>query len=89
MKSFFSKKLDVSLNVLTPFHKYREFKSTTTGEGFVQQMVFRSTMRSIRLSLTYRFGDLKSSMKKVQRSITNEDVMEGESNSQQGGGAGN
>jgi len=42
-------------------------------------------MRNLRLSVTYRFGDLKNSMKRVQRGITNEDVMEGESNTEQGG----
>ncbi len=41
-------------------------------------------MRNFRVSVTYRFGDLKTSMKKVQRSISNEDVMQGESNTQQG-----
>lgn len=88
MKSFFNKKLDVSLNTTTPFHKYRDFKLTTRGEGFVQKMNFQNPMRTFRLSLTYRFGDLKSSVRRVQRTITNEDVLQGESGSQQGGGTG-
>jgi len=41
-------------------------------------------MRNFRLSVTYRFGELKASMKKVQRTITNEDLMQGESGQQQG-----
>ena len=41
-------------------------------------------MRELRLSVTYRFGDLKSSIKKVQRTITNDDVLSGESNQQTG-----
>jgi hypothetical protein len=77
MKSFFNKKLDISLNATTPFHKYRDFKLTTTGEGFVQKMNYQNPMRTFRLSLTYRFGDLKSSVKRVQRTITNEDVLQG------------
>lgn len=88
MKSFFDKKLDISLNAVTPFHKYRDFKMTTTGEGFVQKVNYQNPMRSFRVSLTYRFGDLKTSMKRVQRGITNDDVMQGESGSQQGGGTG-
>ena len=87
MKSFFNKKLDISLSSTTPFHKYRDFKMTTTGEGFVQKMSFQNPMRSFRLSLTYRFGDLKSSVRRVQRTITNQDVMQGES-SQEGAGTG-
>ncbi|MEA4979999.1 MAG: TonB-dependent receptor [Petrimonas sp.] len=87
MKSFFNKKLDVSLNTTTPFHKYRDFKLTTTGEGFVQKMNYQNPMRTFRLSLTYRFGDLKSSVRKVQRTITNEDILQGGS-SQEGSGTG-
>ena len=87
MKSFFNKKLDVSLNATTPFHKYRDLKLTTNGEGFVQKMDYKNPMRSFRLSLTYRFGDLKSSVKRVQRTITNEDVLQGGS-SQEGTGTG-
>lgn len=84
MKSFMDKKLDVSLNLQNLFSKYRKNSSTTTGEGFWQESISNQPMRNLRLSVTYRFGDLKSSMKKVQRGITNEDVLEGESSSQQG-----
>ena len=87
MKSFFNKKLDVSLNTTTPFHRYRNFKLTTTGEGFIQNMNFQNPMRIFRLSITYRFGNLKSSVKRVQRTITNEDVLQGGS-SQEGTGSG-
>jgi hypothetical protein len=87
MKSFLDKKLDFSLNMQNLFSKYRKTSSTTTGEGFWQESNFNQPMRNLRLSVTYRFGNLKSSMKKVQRGITNEDVLEGESSSQQGGSA--
>jgi hypothetical protein len=42
-------------------------------------------MRNLNLSVTYRFGDLRTSVKRVQRSITNEDVMQGEGGTQQSG----
>lgn len=83
VKSLFNKKMDISLNATTPFNKFREFRTTTKGEGFTQKMVVQNPMRSFRLSVTYRFGDLKSSVKRVQRSISNEDLMQGES-SQEG-----
>lgn len=86
-KSLLNKKLDLSLNVQSPFSKYREFSSTTKGDGFTQKGKFMNPMRNFNLSVTYRFGDLKTSVKRVQRSITNEDVMQGESGSQQGGTA--
>ena len=85
MKSFLDKKLDLALNVQDIFSKYREISSTTTGVGFKQKSINMNPVRNLRLSVTYRFGNLKSSMKRVQRTITNEDVMQGESGSQQGG----
>jgi predicted RNA-binding protein len=66
------------------FSKYRAITSTTTGAGFTQKNEFMNPMRNFRLSVTYRFGDLKTSMKKVQRTITNEDLLQGESGQQQG-----
>lgn len=85
MKSLINKKLDISLNIQSAFSKYREFSSTTTGAGFTQKSINLNPMRSVNLSITYRFGDLKSSMKRVQRTISNEDVMQGQSGSQEGG----
>lgn len=87
MKSLFNKKLDVSLYAQSVFSKYREFTSTTTGEGFKQKNRFMNPMRSVNLSVTYRFGDLKASMKKVERSISNDDVMQNQDGGSQGGGA--
>lgn len=90
MKSFFNKKLDVSISATSPFNKFREFNSTTTGDGFIQKNIFLREVRNFRLSVTYRFGDLKTSMKRVQRTISNDDVMQGESGQQSsGGGMGN
>ncbi len=83
-KSLLDKKLDISLNAQNPFSKYLEISSTTTGNEFIQKSSFLNPMRSFRLSVSYRFGDLKASMKKVQRGIINEDVMQGEGGGQQG-----
>lgn len=85
MKSLLKKKLDISLNLQNAFSKYSEFSSTTTGVGFMQESTYKNPMRDLRISITYRFGDLKSSMKRVQRTISNEDVMQGQSGSQEGG----
>ena len=82
-KSLLDKKLDISLNAQNLFSEYREMTSTTRGNGFTQKSTFLNPMRTLRLSVTYRFGDLKSSVKRVQRSIKNEDLMQGESSTQQ------
>ncbi len=81
MKSFLNKKLDVNLSATNPFTEFVEFSSKTKGEGFMQESTFMQPMRSLRLSVTYRFGDLKTSIKKVQRTISNDDVKAGESGS--------
>jgi hypothetical protein len=81
MKSFLNKKLDINLSATNPFTEFVEFSSTTKGEGFMQESTFMQPMRSLRLSVTYRFGDLKTSIKKVQRTIRNDDVKAGESGS--------
>ncbi len=84
MKSFLDKKLDISLNAQDLFSKYRKMTTTTRGEGFVQESIYQNPMRNLRLSVTYRFGELKTSMKRVQRGITNEDVMQGGGSGQEG-----
>ena len=78
------KNLDISLNIQDVFSKYREMSSTTAGVGFSQKSTYLNPMRNFGLSITYRFGDLKSSMKKVQRTITNEDVLQGQDGASQG-----
>ena len=86
MKSFFNKKLDLTLNAQDIFSRYREISSTTTGTGFRQKSISMNPVSNLRISATYRFGNLKTSMKRVQRGITNEDVMESEGGSSQQGG---
>jgi len=82
MKSFLNKKLDVNLSASNPFAEFVEFNSKTKGTGFMQESTFMQPMRSLRLSVTYRFGDLKTSIKKVQRTISNDDLKAGDSGSQ-------
>lgn len=76
-KSFLNKKLDVAIRGSNPFQKYMDHKTFTTGENFTQESLFRRPARSVSLNITYRFGDLKSSIKKVTRGINNEDVKSG------------
>ena len=76
-KSFLNKKLDVAIRGSNPFQKYMDHQSYTTGVNFSQESLFRRPARSISLNVTFRFGDLKSSIKKVQRGISNEDLKTG------------
>ncbi len=85
-KSFMNKKLDVAIRGSNPFQKYMDHKNYTTGANFTQESLFRRPAQSISLNVTYRFGDLKSSIKKVQRGISNEDIKSGNGGDMQGGG---
>jgi hypothetical protein len=88
MKSMLNKKLDLSLNIQNFLTKSQKMTRTTTGPGFRQESINYQPMRNLRLSVTYRFGELKSSMKRVQRRIVNDDVMDGGSGTTQGESSG-
>lgn len=88
VKSFFEKKLDVSVYARSPFWKYMKFSNTITGDGFVQKNTYNQPVQSFGINVTYRFGDLKSSIKRVQRGISNDDVKAGGSGGQGGGETG-
>ena len=85
-KSFLNKKLDIGIRGSNPFQQYINQKTFTTGENFTQESLFRRPARSVSFSVTYRFGDLKSTIKKVTRGISNEDVKSGGGEQQQGQG---
>ena len=88
-KSFLNKKLDVAIRGSNPFQKYMDHKNVTIGANFTQESLFRRPAQSVSLNITYRFGDLKSSIKKVQRGISNEDLKSdgGDMSGQSGGSA--
>ena len=84
-KSFLNKTLDVAIRGNNPFQKYMDHQSYTTGDNFTQSSLNRRPARTISLNVTFRFGDLKSSIKRVQRGISNEDIKTGESESESQG----
>ena len=88
-KSFLNKKLEVAIRGSNPFQKYMDHKNVTIGANFTQESLFRRPAQSVSLNITYRFGDLKSSIKKVQRGISNEDLKSdgGDMSGQSGGSA--
>jgi outer membrane receptor protein involved in Fe transport len=77
MKSLFNRKLDVSLGAQSPFMKEFTFKNESWGDGFHTRSHFTHPRRSFSISATYRFGELRAQVRRVQRSITNDDVMQG------------
>ena len=84
-KSFMKKKLTISLSAMNVFENYMAYNSTTQTNQF--QTISNSSypVRNFRIGISYKFGEMKQQIKKVQRGIENDDA-KGEQNS---GGSGN
>ncbi|MEG2401928.1 MAG: outer membrane beta-barrel family protein [Muribaculaceae bacterium] len=80
-KSFLDKKLTISLSASDFFNDKFDFKETNWGDGFYQNNVSQISRMRFRVSVSYRLGELKAAVKKVARSIQNDDVKSGESKS--------
>lgn len=77
-KSFFKKKLTLSLSCNNPFWKTIKMESNTSDDTFRMNTVTYRHARDFRLSISYRFGSLGEAIKKVKRGINNDDSMGGE-----------
>lgn len=85
-KSFMKKKLTVGLRFNSPFWKNMKMEQTTSDRYFREVSTNYWTMRDVSISVSYRFGTLKDSIKKVKRGISNDDQKGGGQSS--GGGEG-
>ncbi|MDF9830554.1 outer membrane receptor protein involved in Fe transport [Parabacteroides sp. PF5-6] len=85
-KGFMKRKLNVRLSCQSPFEENLKFKNTTTASSFYSRSTSYMPMREVRLSVSYRFGTLKDSIKKVRRGITNDDTKGGGGDTGGGGG---
>lgn len=74
-KELFNKKLLVSAALNNPYSRYRYVRTKTNTADFEQLISNQRNYRTFNLSLSYNFGDLKSAIKKNQRSIDNDDVL--------------
>lgn len=86
-KDFFDKKLSINIGVMSPFKKKLDITMKTRTRDFSQDYKMRINWQSASFRISYRFGNLKNQqIKKTQRSISNDDVMQGGSGNT---GAGN
>lgn len=85
-RSFLKDRLTVSVYGSNLFSKYMNFNNTTFGDNFYSTSKSRYPNRSFGMSISYRIGELKASVKKAARSISNDDVKGG--GGTQGGGGG-
>jgi outer membrane receptor protein involved in Fe transport len=84
-KDFFKKKFVVNIRVRGSFQGRQAYSSETWEENqFYRYYRNERNYRSVSLNLTYKFGEMKEQIKKVQRTIINDDLKSG-GNSQSGG----
>lgn len=81
-KSFLNKRLTLSAFASNFFKKYMDQSSTTEGAGFIRESSYKYSRQRFGISVSYRIGELKASVKKAARTISNDDVKSG------GGGSG-
>lgn len=77
-RSFFKgERLTVTLSGQNFFNKYMNYDFSTETKEFRMDSQQRQQQRNFSISVSYRFGDLKASVKKVARGIVNDDVKSG------------
>ena len=81
-RDFLNKKLNVSLYAQNPFNEITKMSRFTKTPDYILNNTTAYIYRLFRLSISYRFGELKTQIKKVERTITNDDL-------KAGGGQGN
>ncbi len=82
-KNLLDKKMTITLSCHSPFWKSMKNEYTTTDEVITRRDISYWRSRDFSIRISYRFGTLKESIKKVRRGITNDDTKGG---GNQGGG---
>ena len=81
-KSWLKNRLNLTLSATNFLKKYKTFNTTTEDTFFHADSWSKSVNQSFSLSISYRIGELRASVRKAERSISNDDVKGG------GGGSG-
>jgi len=84
-RDFLNKKLNVTVSARNPFEERTNYTSFTETPDYRSSSISTYISRSFGVSVSYKFGELKDQIKKVERTITNDDVKGGGG---QGGGGG-
>lgn len=81
-RSFVKDRLNISLYASNFINKYNDYTSHTNSNNFNYKSVTEYPNRSFGINVSYRFGELKAQVKRVARSITNDDMKSGSSEGQ-------
>ena len=71
------KRLNVSINGSNLFNKYKRYENETVTETFRSWNFNKKHAMKYGISISWRFGDMKTKVKDTVRSINNDDVKEG------------
>jgi hypothetical protein len=85
-KSLLKNRLNISLSATDFLKKYKKYNSTMEDSFFHADMWSKSVQQRFGISVSYRIGELRASVKKAERTITNDDVKGGDSNGNGGNG---
>lgn len=73
-KSMLKKRLNITISASNFLKKYKCYKSSVKDLYFIQDHWSKGVSQTFTLNISYRIGDLKASVKKTERSISNDDV---------------
>lgn len=73
-KSFLKKKLTLSLRATSFLQRYIKFASYYETDTYRSDNLSRRVAPNVHFNISYRFGEMKEQIKKVERSIHNDDV---------------
>ncbi len=76
-KSFLKKRLTISVYANNFFRKWQMYNSNTDMPDFVQKSWSKFTNQSFGVNVSFRIGELNATVKKVERTIVNDDVKSG------------
>jgi outer membrane receptor protein involved in Fe transport len=79
-KNFLKKKLNVRIYANNPLRETIALKNKQQSEAFYYESISHIHARQFGISVSYRFGEMKTQIKKAQRSIQNDDQMKGSDN---------
>ena len=80
-KSWLKKRLNLTLSASNFLKKYKYYNSSMDDSFFHSDNWSKSDVQRFSLSISYRIGELKASVKKAERTISNDDVKGGGNNS--------
>jgi outer membrane receptor protein involved in Fe transport len=83
-KGFMKDKLNFRIFAQNPFRKDHGWKSKSWTNSFYTERINTARIRSFGLSVSFRFGEMKSQIKKTTRGISNDDSMGNEQGGNQG-----